>query len=305
MRRMSPEATQTMIITSDGDELTAPSFFFDEAGLHATADRVRGQYATAKPFPHVVFDDFLPAEVAAAVLDEFPAPGEIAWRQFDDPQQRKLGSTRDAGFGPMTRHLLAQFNSSAFMTFLEELTGMSGLVPDPHYLGGGLHQIEPGGLLKVHADFNRHEQLKLDRRLNLIVYLNRDWREQYGGHLELWNRAMTRCEDRVLPVFNRCVIFTTTSFSYHGHPEPLTCPPGMTRKSMALYYYSNGRPASEESDLAHDTDFQARPGEALKQPSRAKRIGISLVPPAAIMAKQKVGAWVRGVRGRRRRGRRA
>jgi hypothetical protein len=203
----------------------------------------------------------------------------------------------------MTRHLLAQFNSSTFTSFLEDLTAISGLIPDPHYLGGGLHQIEPGGLLKVHADFNRHEQLRLDRRLNLILYLNRDWREEYGGHLELWNRDMTRCEARILPVFNRCVVFTTTSLSYHGHPEPLTCPPGMTRKSMALYYYSNGRPAAEESDVAHDTDFQARPGEALKQPSRARRIGISLVPPAAIAAKEKLALSMRRARGRRRRGR--
>lgn len=98
----------------------------------------------------------------------------------------------------------------------------------------------------------------------MIVYLNRHWKEEYGGNLELWNREMTRCERRVLPIFNRCVIFNTTDFSYHGHPEPLTCPEGMTRKSLALYYYSNGRPAEELSD-AHSTLFQSRPGEIMRR----------------------------------------
>jgi Rps23 Pro-64 3,4-dihydroxylase Tpa1-like proline 4-hydroxylase len=93
----------------------------------------------------------------------------------------------------------------------------------------------------VHADFNRHEKLNLDRRLNLLLYLNRDWKEEYGGHLQLWTRDMGRCVVKVLPVFNRCVVFSTTDFSYHGHPDPLTCPPGRTRKSIAMYYYTNGR----------------------------------------------------------------
>ena len=112
--------------------------------------------------------------------------------------------------------LLEFVKGCVFLEFLESLTGIDGLIPDPYYEGGGLHPIVPGGFLKVHADFNWHKDLKLDRRLNVIVYLNRNWKEEYGGHLELWNREMTRCERRVLPIFNRCVIFSTTDFSYHG-----------------------------------------------------------------------------------------
>jgi Rps23 Pro-64 3,4-dihydroxylase Tpa1-like proline 4-hydroxylase len=122
-----------------------------------------------------------------------------------------------------------------------------------------LHQIKRGGYLEVHADFNRHSKLKLDRRLNLLLYLNQDWRDEYGGHFELWNADMTRPVRKILPLFNRCAVFSTTSTSYHGHPTPLACPAGRTRKSIATYYYSNGRPEEEVRD-DHSTLFQARHG---------------------------------------------
>jgi hypothetical protein len=263
---------------------TIPASYFDPAELESLADRYRSDYRNAKPFPHVVIDDFLPEEDLDLVLEEFLEAPDHGWYRFENPREKKLAERRETSFGPFTRHVLAaKFNSAVFIEFLESLTGIEGLVPDPHYEGGGLHQIVPGGFLKVHADFNWHKQLKLDRRLNILVYLNRDWKEEYGGHLELWNRDMTRCEQRILPIFNRCVIFSTTDFSYHGHPEPLKCPDGMTRKSLALYYYSNGRPADEVAD-AHSTLFQARPGEVMRRDlaelrRRPESIAKALLPP--------------------------
>ena len=123
-----------------------------------------------------------------------------------------------------------------------------------------MHQIQKHGFLKIHADFNWNRFLKLNRRVNLLIYLNKSWKEEYGGHLELWNREMSECVERILPVFNRCVIFNTSDFSYHGHPDPLTCPDGWTRKSLAVYYYTNGRPQEEQSDI-HCTIFKRRPHE--------------------------------------------
>jgi len=225
----------------------------------------RADYTSADPFPHIVIDDFLPAEVLEGVLGEFPGPDAIDWKRFKDGTGRKL-ATRDEGqMGPRTLTLLHELNSSRFVRFLEALTGIDGLIPDPHLEGGGLHQIERGGFLKVHADFNKHEKLGLDRRLNLLLYLNKDWKDEYGGHLELWTQDMDRCAHRVLPVFNRCVVFSTTDSSFHGHPEPLTCPDGWSRKSIALYYYTNGRPA-EEVSRAHSTLYQRRPGEGVYSP---------------------------------------
>ncbi len=179
--------------------------------------------------------------------------------------------------GPATRRLLAELNSATFIDFLERLTGIEGLIPDPHFEGGGLHQIEPGGHLKVHADFNRHPRTGLERRLNVLVYLNRDWKDEYGGHLELWDRSMTRCERKLLPVFNRCVIFATTDHAYHGHPEPLTCPDDRARRSMALYYYTSS--PEQNGDEAHSTLFKERPSERIRTPRSARSLARRLLPP--------------------------
>lgn len=256
------------------------------------ADRNRDTYASAPPFPHVVMDDFLPSNVLDGILQEFPDPREGKWFAFDSALERKLASEDESAMGPATRHLLADLNAAPFIDFLERLTGIEGLVPDPHLLGGGLHQIQPGGHLKVHADFNQHPRTSLERRLNVLLYLNRDWKDEYGGALELWSRDMTRCEARILPHFNRCVVFSTTSTSYHGHPEPLSCPEDRTRKSLALYYYSRDRPDHERA-AGHSTLFQARPGEHLPVPpekerprlgERALAIGRRLAPPIAVDA---------------------
>ena len=225
------------------------------------------------------------------MLAEFPRPDQD-WFAFDSPLERKLASKDDSVMGPATRGLLWALNSPVFVEFLERLTGIGPLVPDAHFEGGGLHQIEPGGHLKVHADFNRHPRNGLERRLNVLLYLNRDWKDEYGGALELWNRDMTRSEVRVLPLFNRCVVFSTTSTSYHGHPDPLTCPAGETRKSIALYYYTKDRPPEEETDT-HNTLFQARPGEELppvpepeqpRQPPRERvKNAIRMVTPPILV----------------------
>ena len=248
------------------------------------------EYQKAKPFPHVVIDNFLPEYVLDAILTEFPQVDAIDWQKFDRPAEKKLASRNELQMGEATRSLLYQFNSSTFIDFLETLTGIDGIIPDPHFEGGGLHQIQRGGFLKMHVDFNHHARLRLDRRLNLLVYLNKEWQEEYGGHLELWNHDMTQCEQKILPIFNRCVLFSTTDFSYHGHPEPLTCPDSRTRKSLALYYYSNGRPASEvKGDGSHSTIFLPRPTEAFQQNDSvgmtAKDILKKLVPPILIDAK--------------------
>lgn len=234
-------------------------FFFDETQLSGLAEREAAGYADASPFPHAVLEGLVPEALLDAVLNEFPRPDSEAWRRYADKHQRKLANEVEARFGPATRHVVSLFNSSAFLTFLERLTGIDGLIPDPHLRGGGLHQIERGGHLEVHADFNFYPRLRLERRLNVLLYLNRDWREDYGGQLELWNEDMTRCERSVLPTFNRCVVFSTNERSYHGHPRPLTCPEGQTRKSLAFYYYTNGRP-EEERARPHTTLFQTRPG---------------------------------------------
>src|SRR5271154_4731609 len=203
------------------------------------------EYKNAKPFPHMYFDNFLPEEAAEAALKEFPEPKQLTWTEFDRPTERKLAFDEVEKLPPSVRDVLYFLNSRPMLQFLETLTGIQGVLPDPYYTGGGLHQIRPGGLLEVHADFSYHNALRLDRRINVLVYLNKDWKEEYGGHFELWDRDVKRAEKKILPVFNRCAIFSTTSLSFHGHPLPLACPPDRNRMSIATYYYSNGRPEED------------------------------------------------------------
>lgn len=264
----------------------ATPYFFDRGALATVAREHAARHRSAAPFAHTVIDGMFPAEVLDRVLEEFPSPRTDGWERYDDPLQKKLGSRDEERIGASTRLLLHELNSAPFVQFLEELTGIEGLVPDPWFEGGGLHQIERGGMLKVHVDFNKHTLLGLDRRINVLVYLNKDWDEAWGGHLELWDTEMKKAEHRIAPLFNRMVIFNTTDFANHGHPDPLECPPERQRRSLALYYYSNGRPAHEVA-ASHTTIFKRRPGEAI--PRTLSEIGENLLPPLLLDAIRRAG----------------
>lgn len=225
------------------------------------------QYRSNTPFPHIVIDDFLAPPVLDTVLANLPSAEQPMQRHTRSakladgrPAQLHKRSYSDVEVSAPIRDLLWQLNSSPFLCWLEYVTGIEGLLPDPMFNGAGVHITDRGGLLRVHADFNKHPKYLLDRRINLLLYLNRGWQESYGGALELWDATMTRCEKKVLPIAGRCVIFNTTSTSFHGHPHPLECPDHMSRKSIALYYYTNGRPAGEQTER-HATLWRDLPEE--------------------------------------------
>lgn len=224
-----------------------------------------GQYATAKPFPHIVLDNFLPPEVLSRVVDEFPTRQQ--GRFEDNYSQLKTGYVHGQIRSAYIQDLLRSLNCAAFLFFLQNLTRIKGLIADSHFLGGGLHETARGGHLSIHADFNMHPHMKLQRRLNLILFLNEEWNPEWGGALELWDRKMIACRASVDPVFNRAVVFNTDSTSFHGHPDPLNCPPEVFRRSIALYYYTvpNG------VMLPHTTRFQRRPGSSDHMPTLVER----------------------------------
>jgi len=192
------------------------------------------------------------------------------------------------------RGVLHFLNTAPVLQFLEKLTGIDGVIPDPYYQGGGLHQIEPGGRLSIHTDFAALPNLRIERRLNLILYLNKDWEEAYGGHLELWQPDMSECVHKVLPVFNRCVVFTISDDSWHGHPTLLACPQGMTRRSLATYYYTSyTRP--EELAGSRRTTWRARPGSSdPRRPNRRPKAAVlrsvagAILPPIVVHAARRL-----------------
>jgi hypothetical protein len=237
--------------------------YLDRERLMNVARDNKERYARAEPFPHIVLDGLFPDEALTGVLREFPDPGSPVWKEYQNYHEGKLETQGEEKIGAFTSLLLYQLNSAPFLQFLEELTGITDLIPDPYFYGGGLHQIPRGGKLGIHADFSTHGRFRLDRRLNAIIYLNREWTDAYGGHLELWATDMSRCVQKILPIYNRTVIFSLTDWAFHGHPDPLTCPEGMTRKSIALYYFTNGRPPGEVKPGKASTVFMQRPGEVV------------------------------------------
>jgi Rps23 Pro-64 3,4-dihydroxylase Tpa1-like proline 4-hydroxylase len=222
-------------------------------------------YQKAHPFPHIYLDGFFDPEFLKSVLAEFPDVDKLKDKlHYTNPNEIKLATKGERAFGENTKKLVHFLNSEPFLEFLQELTGIEEtLIPDPYLDGGGFHEIKPGGFLKLHVDFHKHKKLGLSRRLNFLVYLNENWEESYGGHFELWEKDMSKVAVKILPLFNRIAMFSTTGDSWHGHPDPLTCPPDRSRKSLALYYYTNGRPAHEVSKADEDritTTFKGRKG---------------------------------------------
>jgi hypothetical protein len=192
---------------------------------------------------------------------EFPRPTSDEWTQYKHANENKLGMAKRQLFPPTIGAVTDELNSPEFVAWVSQLTGIPNLVADPMLEGGGLHQSGPGGYLNVHTDFSMHHFHKnWHRRVNLILYLNPAWHEQWGGAIELWERSpekkMTRCAVKYEPLLNHALIFTTDERSLHGFPDPLTCPEGESRKSLALYYYTV---ESADSVTARSTDYFSRP----------------------------------------------
>ncbi len=219
------------------------------------------RYRNAQPYPHGVFDNFLDPAFARKLVAEFPPVNPEAWINYTHVNERKFGKNDRSTFPPSLGAAVDELNAPPFVAWLERLTGIQGLHPDPSLEGGGLHQTQRGGHLNIHADFTGHPHHPTwRRRVNVIVYLNDGWREEWGGALELWNRDMSACVAKVAPLFNRVAIFNTDADSFHGLPDPLGCPEGTTRKSLALYYFTDeSRPF-----LVRSTEYRARPGDGAK-----------------------------------------
>lgn len=235
-----------------------------------TAVSLYNEFKSAKPFPHIVIDDFLNSDTAENIYSSFPDPTD-EWYEYDNCFEKKRAMDKlDKMPQPIAEFMLFA-NSHIFMDMIERITNISGLIPDPAFRGGGMHAIMPGGFLSNHTDFTIHPKLKVYRRLNVIIFMNKKWDKSWGGNLELWDRDMTKCHKSIEPIFNRAVIFDTHK-SPHGHPDPLNCPVNEFRKSLAIYYYSSEPP--EENVESKSTCFLKRPGEVTSEETeklRAKR----------------------------------
>lgn len=215
------------------------------------------EFDTAKPYRHIVIDNFLNDELAKTLNEKFPTVEDLKthWKGLNE--NKFEGSTFDT-FHPSFKQVKDALTTPEFYKWIEGVTGVkdSFITDDP--MGAGIHQGSNGSFLDVHIDFNIHHVLNVHRRLNLLIYLEKDWKEEYGGALELWNADMTNCDKLVPPALNRAVIFETSEISYHGYSK-ITLPEGVTRKSFFAYFYTHER---EDAVPYHDTIFKARPTES-------------------------------------------
>lgn len=265
---------------------TDSGIFLDPLKARAFGETLTQKYTTAAPYPHIAIDDFLPTDLANQILDNFPYESqknasEYALNYSGIQKNKRQVFPNDCNV--FCRHLFGFFNAAPFLQFLEGLTGIEGLIADPYFNGGGFHEISTGGKLGVHADFRVNEQLHLQRRMNVLIYLNKNWQETYGGCLEIWDQSMQQKVHSIAPLFNRCVVFNTDAHSYHGHPEPLTCPPDVTRKSIALYYYTASKGIYAEVPT-NTTMYVSRPNEDAYAKKQAAKLRIQnymkdFIPP--------------------------
>jgi hypothetical protein len=252
-------------------------------------ERLKAEFAAAKPFPYLKIDDFIDPAKARAIVAAYPSFEDALGqgRAFATVNERKKVQISDASSyaAPVTElnDLLA---SQTFLDDLSYITGIPHLLADKQLVGGGIHVTGPGGRLDVHVDFNFIEERKLHRRLNLLLYLNSPWEDRWGGQFQLWDKDVKHCEATFAPLFNRCVIFETSEISYHG-VVPVSPDAPSPRKSFATYYYTREAPA-HWIGISHSTIFKARPEEKMK--------GMVLMP--AESAKAKVNAGIRKLKDR-------
>jgi hypothetical protein len=245
-------------------------------------EALRRQYCEATPYPFVKIENFLEPAFAGEVAASYPTfeNATTQGRTFASVNERKKVQITDAKLFPEpVARLNAALASPEFLSDLSYITSIPRLLADEELVGGGIHVTGPGGRLDVHVDFNYIESRKLHRRLNLLLYLNSKWQPDWGGHIQLWDKDVTTCQQAFAPALNRCVIFETSEISFHG-VTPVKSSAPFQRQSFATYYYTREAPAHWKG-TAHSTIFKARPEERLR--------GYVLMPAETIQRRLKMG----------------
>ena len=211
---------------------------FDDPRYADLAKLTLPEFRAAKPFPHIMFNDFLPAEVAYRLSLMYPDPNRDAgWTTHANPNVKRMFSGNEVLWNPVFRLFAQATASRQFLLFLETLSGIKGLIPDPYYIGGGAMVAGRGDFLNMHCDFNWHYKLHCHRRLNVLFYLTPDWQEEWGGALQLQGGGPEN-NASYLPLFNRVIIFEVSDTAWHGQPVPMTCPEGTWRRVFSAFYYT-------------------------------------------------------------------
>lgn len=243
--------------------------------------KLRNDFASSVPYKHLVIDNFLRVDVAESLYANFPAY-DIFNKKYDGLNERKAEGSNFEDFDALFTELRKEVSSPEFNDFISQITGVKEVFVTDDAMGSGLHQGKAGSFLDIHIDFSMHHLANVYRRLNLLIFFNKEWKDEWAGHTELWNADMTECVKKVRPDFNRAVIFATTGKSYHGYGK-INPPENITRKSFYTYFYTSQ--PGEQNESYNDTIFKARPED-----SRAKRIKTNVKESAKNFIKQQLKA---------------
>src|SRR5579863_4703499 len=253
--------------------------------LRDSVETLKSKFDHGKPFRHLVIDDIFSDDMLDKLVEEIPPITRGHWVHENNERLRTYNLRSAVELGDVGFQLIAFLHSAAFLYFLSELTGIWELLPDPYLQGGGYHVMPIGGKFDVHVDRNTAYETGLNRRLSLIVYLNKDWKHEYGGQLELWNRDATRCEEIIEPLFNRTVLFEIVENGYHGIPKHIACPKGRSRDCFLVYYHT-ARAAGQDAAPPHTSIYG--PNLYEKKGSATRKFFRDLTPPLLLQALKKV-----------------
>lgn len=231
------------------------------------AKKLNSHYNKEFPFPHVVIDDFVYSPLLEKAWNEMKSFEYFGYDGTSYSAEHQINkfftpwcenNIRDIEIeAPATYSLMKYFNSSEFISFVEEISGIKNLLPDPTWFGGAVHKIGRGGKLDIHADYTKHRHLDIYRRLTMLIYMNKEWDLNWGGNLEIWDKEMKFCVKEIEPIFNRMVLFNVTHDSFHGHPKPMVCPEDVNRYSFSICYFTKEKSYTIED--AHSAIWQELP----------------------------------------------
>jgi hypothetical protein len=194
------------------------------------------KYTNAKPFPHVLIPNFFTEEYANEIFNIFPDPDDT-WFKYDNPFEGKYLFNTFTNEEPI-KNAIDSLYTPEFIRTISSITGISELESDPHLNAGGLHAYPRNGLSGVHLDYTIHPKTGKERRVSIVVYLNKGWSEEWGGNLNIWDDKLKTKTVLEHDLWNTAVIFKTNGTTYHGIPDPIKCPDGTFRKSIGIYYMS-------------------------------------------------------------------
>jgi len=269
-------ADDSTFITIRGVRLSLEELVDPRLGDAAHLDALRARMQSAAPYPHLVVQDWFNPRLLELVREEFGDLPREQWSTQTNAYARVERSRVGARMGPASQLYFWTLGSSFFLHVLSHISGVPDLVHDAHLFGGGLHETLNGGSFGIHADFDRHPRTALNNEMVFITYLNKDWQPDWNGALELWDSGRRQCVSTVEPEFGRSILMSHGRTHFHGHSKPLAVPPGVTRRSVASYYYANRFAREDRREAMLSTYLFA------SRSDRSKHVLKQILPPIVV-----------------------